>query len=58
MGPNLYAGSAADYRRKADGFELLTVDGLTPATALPKAVTDLWKPANANRVGADITRWL
>jgi parallel beta-helix repeat protein len=46
-----------DYRRVADGFELLTVDGLPPAGPMPEAVAEIWKPANPRRVGANLTRW-
>jgi parallel beta-helix repeat protein len=46
-----------DYRRIADGFELLNVDGLPPAGPLPEVVTRIWKPRNPARVGADLTAW-
>jgi parallel beta-helix repeat protein len=45
------------YRRSGNGFELPGAKGLDVAGPLPKAVTDVWKPANPRRVGANLTCW-
>jgi hypothetical protein len=38
-------------------FRLVTKDGLDIATPLPPEVTNVWKPANPRRVGANLTAW-
>jgi len=35
----------------------LTKQGLDTGGPLPKAVTDVWKPAKSKQVGANLTRW-
>ncbi len=45
------------YRRFSTGFELLTRQGLDSGGALPKAVTDVWKPAKPKQVGATRMQW-
>ena len=49
--------ATVDYQRLGAGFRLLSKDGLDVAGPLPEAVTKVWKPRNAKRVGADMTQW-
>jgi parallel beta-helix repeat protein len=46
-----------DFAEVGTGFKLLTQQGLDVAGPLPEAVTKIWKPRNAKRVGADRTQW-
>lgn len=39
------------------GFRLNTLEGLDVAGPLPERVTQVWKPRNPKRAGADRTRW-
>ncbi|NCO43363.1 MAG: right-handed parallel beta-helix repeat-containing protein [Armatimonadetes bacterium] len=45
------------YERVGTRFSLLTQEGLDAAAPLPEAVTQVWKPRNPKRVGADLTQW-
>lgn len=46
-----------EYHRVGTQFRLLTQDGLDVAGPLPEEVTQVWRPQNPKRVGADVTRW-
>jgi hypothetical protein len=46
-----------DYRRSGTAFKLLAREGLDVAGPLPAEVQKVWKPANAQRVGANLTEW-
>lgn len=46
-----------EYQRVGTQFRLLTQDGLDVAGPLPEEVTQIWRPQNPKRVGADLTQW-
>lgn len=45
------------YERFGNRFQLQAERGLNVAGPLPRRVTDVWRPANLARVGADLTAW-